>query len=217
MALKTLNTVLLLLLAIGIVLAYRAASVHRHLLAEQTRLEAEVGDLPIRDASKPHFHAIPTGEKMHFLWRVYFPVETGWQWKEDGYLQPWLPQEEPTEFVLRIRLRENDRGEVEVFSEKPGTASKGRLGNDKLDELLRAHWDELKVEQLGREKVAVVDLERVTTVLRVALPDALKERARLILDPYAWARIKDGLCLVQVGSELAFQEAEAKEKAADGP
>jgi len=51
------------------------------------------------------------------------------------------------------------------------------LGDKALAELLRDHWDKIRVEQLGAPELAVLGPNQPATVLRLTLPDDLRAEA----------------------------------------
>lgn len=215
MSIRTINRTLLAIIVIGLLLGLRAAIERRHLLAEQTRLQTKVGDLAISDPSKPHVRALPTGEEMHFAWHAHIPAGLAITWAK-GLDDPGSSlKSTETEFLVRVRLRADEQG-LQAFVKRPSTSGSHWLGGQELADLLHDHWGQIEVEQFGSDGVAVINVDQVTTVLRLTLPDDLKQEARHVLDEQTWKRIEEDIFVLYVGSDDAFQKARAKEPA-NGP
>jgi hypothetical protein len=88
---------------------------------------------------------------------------------------------------------------------------KFQLGDSKLAELLRRRWHEIRVEQLGSGSLAVVDTDEVATLLRLTLPDEMKQEAKEKLDADLFNRVEQALVVIEIGSGKAFSQVEAGE------
>jgi hypothetical protein len=206
MPIRLLNAVLLIATVIGGVFAYRAATKRQRLLTERTRLEKKVGSMPIGDPSKVHVRALETGEELHFAWRVYLPAffNSRWEYGSGGSSLSSHPATE--EFIARVRLRENEDGRLDVFTKLGGGSARLGLGNQQLADLLRDRWDEVRVEQLGSDGVAVIDADEIVTLLRLTLSDDLKREAAEKLEGHFAKRFQTVLFDVRFGPDQAFKQ-----------
>ncbi len=215
-SIRLLNTLLLIAAVVGGVLTYRAARVRRELLTEQHRLEQMVGSLQIDDPTKMHVLALDTGQPLHFAWRVYLPAGFKPQWrKNSGGGGSASSGGAACEFVARVRFRENDEGRLEVFTKLGSTSGRGGFGNRQLAELLHDRWDEIEVEQLGRDQLVVVESDEIATLVRLALSESLNQDAKQQLPKLFWKRYQATLFEYRVGSQSAFQKAETAESLTD--
>lgn len=209
MLIRLLNAVLLIAAVIGALLVYRASTTRQHLLTEKRRLEKMVGSLSVGDRSKLHVRAMETGDALHFAWRVYLPASFKVKWKYGSSGSSSSSSSIPREFITRVRLRESERGSLHVFIKQAGGSSRFEIGDEQLADLLRGRWDEVRVEQLASDVVAVVDADEVATLLRLTLSDDLKREADEKLDKHFAKRFETALLDVRFGSDQAFQKAAA--------
>ncbi|HYW80262.1 MAG TPA: hypothetical protein VE890_11825 [Thermoguttaceae bacterium] len=207
---RLLNTLLLIAAIIGGVTTYRSGETQRELLAEQNRLEQMVGSLHVDDLTKMHVRALDTGEPLHFAWRVYVPPGFKMRWESPNGGGSSSSQSDAREFVARIRFRESDDGILEVFTKEGGGSSRMGLGNQKLAAILHDRWDEIEVEQLGRDGQAVVEPDQVATLVRLNLSESLKEEAKGKLSQNMLKRYQELFFDYRVGSEEAFQKDDAE-------
>ncbi len=214
MLLRLLNLSLLIAAVIGGVLAYRVAVKHRGLSAEHRRLEAKVGSLPIEDPTRIHIRALDTDEECSFAWRVYVPAGLGIMWQHGGgSATSW--DIAARHFIAQLRIRQSENGCLEVFTSQAGGSGKFQLGNQALADLLRDRWSDISVEQLGTEGVVVLEPDTVATLLRLTLPDDLKQQAKRRVGEAVMRQFQAGLLDIRFGSDQAFQRAAEREEAAD--
>jgi hypothetical protein len=128
-----------------------------------------------------YLKALDTGDPLHFASRVHLPANTrlevrsrtssGWSGESWWFLQP-------RDFIVRVRLREDESGVVDIYTKFVNSSSRSRVGSPELARLLREHTHKLKVEQVGKPGVAVLDPKAMkpTVFLRVALPESLRDR-----------------------------------------
>ena len=206
MLIRLLNAVLLIAAVIGGVLAYRAAMERQRLLAERGRLEKKVGSLPIGDPSKAHVRALETGEPLHFAWRVYLPAASNLRWKCSSGGSSCSSSSGASDFIARVRVRENEQGRLDVFTKQGGGSARLGLGDEQLADLLRDRWNEIRVEQLGANGVAVIDANEVSTLLRLTLSDDLKREAAEKLEERVVKRFQTALFDVRFGPDRAFRQ-----------
>ncbi len=209
MSIRPLKAILLMAVVIGGVLTYLADTKHQELLTEHRRLEEKFLSLPLEDPSKMHVRALETGEELHFAWRVYSPAGYNCSWWNNGGGSGWQTTD-AEEAVVRVRLREDDDGVLRVFVKEVGGSCFLTLGNRQVTDLLRDRWDEVELEQLGSDGVAVVDADEVTTLLRLSLSDDLKwEFDRKLGADYA-QRFQRALLHVRFGPEEALRDQRKK-------
>jgi hypothetical protein len=175
------NVVDLALLTVGLVggmLAWKAGHERSRLEANYRRLAAAVGELPADDPALIYLKALDTGDPLHFAWRVHLPAKTRMDLRSGSGrsgLRGLISCSDPTDFIARVRLREDEPGHMSVYTKIMGGSSRSGIGSTGLARLLREHVQELMVEQVGKHGVVAIDpkAKKPTTLLRVALPESL--------------------------------------------
>jgi hypothetical protein len=81
--------------------------------------------------------------------------------------------------------------------------------------MLRDRWDEIQVEQLGSDNVVVLDEDKVATLLRLTLSEALKKEAVQKLDERTARHFRTALFEVRFGSKDAFEPTAKRRSAAN--
>jgi hypothetical protein len=66
---------------------------------------------------------------------------------------------------------------MQIYTKFAGGSGQGGFGDDSLANFLRGRWDQIRVEQLGAGKPAVLDMGKETLLLRLTLPDDLHNEA----------------------------------------
>ena len=112
---------------------------------------------------------------MHYAWRVYFPRNSRLILTDGAGSQSTSWSSDPDEFIARVRIREDDQGRLEIYSHFSGGSSRMSLGDKSLADLLRGRWDEVRVEQLGAGDVAAIDPGRPEVLLRLTLPETMRD------------------------------------------
>ena len=181
MARNGIDLVLLAVVLAGGVLAWRAGHERARLAAHHDRLVAAAGELPADDPTLIYIKALDTGDPLHFAWRVHLPAKThlevraraGGGWTGDSW-----SSSDPMDFIARVRFREDEQGVMNVYTRFAHGSSRSGVGGPELARLLREHARELKVEQVGKPGVAVLDPKgkTPTVLLRVALPESLRDK-----------------------------------------
>jgi hypothetical protein len=181
---RVFDLVLLAATVVGGVLAWQADREQSRLRGEFERLARKTGDLPIADPSRIHVRVLDTGEPLHFAWRVYIPPNYKQVLKgsSGGHSTTW--SQDARQAIARVRFREDEQGELQVYTRFPGGSSRSGLGDRSLAELLRGRWDEVLVEQLGAADVVAVAPDRPAVLLRLTLPGNLQDEARETLSPH---------------------------------
>jgi hypothetical protein len=62
------------------------------------------------------------------------------------------------------------------------------MGNTALAAVLRDRWNGLRVEQVGVDNVAVIDPGEDITLLRIVLPDELRDDVKAAIPDDEWQR-----------------------------
>jgi hypothetical protein len=178
--------VLIVAIAIGGYLAWQTGQERGRLQRTFDRLARKAGDLEIGDPTQVHLRAIPTGEPLHFAWRVYLPanypapfhVKAGAAIGRSG-----ASRSQPQELIARVRFREDENGVLNVYSKFAGGSRRMAVGEQAFATLLRGRWNEVVAEQFGADGVAAIDPDRPITLLRLRLPVNIQERAKTALSP----------------------------------
>jgi hypothetical protein len=183
---QVVELVLIVAIAIGGYLAWQTGQERARLQRTFDRLARKAGDLEIGDPNQVHLRAFPTGEPLHFAWRVYLPasyparvrVQTGRLFREASG-----SRSRPLEFIARVRFREDENGVLNVYWKFAGYDRRESVGDRAFATLLRGRWNELAAEQLGADGLVALDPDRMNTLLRLRLPADLQEYAKTALSP----------------------------------
>jgi hypothetical protein len=183
---RVVELVLIVVIAIGGFLAWRTDQERGRLQRAYDRLSRKAGDLEIGDPTRVHVRAIPTGEPLHFAWRVYLPanyparvhVSTGHSSAHGGG-----SRSQPQEFIARVRFREDENGVLHVYSKFANGSSRMGVGDRAFATLLRGRWNKVVPEQLGANGLVAIEPDRTMTLLRLRLPEDIQEGAKTALSP----------------------------------
>ncbi|MFO0892383.1 MAG: hypothetical protein U0790_24990 [Isosphaeraceae bacterium] len=186
---KLVDAILVCVTLIGAWFAWETGQERSRLERTYARMVAAVGDLPIGDPGKIHLRALETGEPLHFAWRVYFPANSNVRVSSPNGGFFTSSSSGATEFLARVRLRENAQGQIDLYTHFSGGSSRSTLFDPKLTKLLHGRWGEIRVEQLGSPDLAVLDPDKPAILLRLILPEDLQAEARKVLDEYDLKRI----------------------------
>lgn len=185
MARKILNFALIAAVVGGAVLACRTGAERNRLATIYQRLAQLTGDFPINDPSKAHFLALDAEEKRHYAWGIYLPPShaRNINFNHEVQLPPLTNGAAPTHSIVRVAINVTRAGRIMVFARYPGRRSRIlSLGDEALGDFLRNRWDEIRVERLGTDGVAVVEPDQSTVLLRLTMPDSMADKARRTLD-----------------------------------
>lgn len=181
----TRDLLLLLVLCLGGLLAWRADRERGRLQREHLRLAGMTGDLPIADPSKVYVRALETGDRLHFAWRVYLPPNYSQILKtKSGDLQSSSWSSGPSQFIARVRIREDKQGVLQIYTRFAGGSSTMRLGDQALGELLRGRREDIAVEQSGARGIVAIAPDQQAVLLRLTLPEDIQAAARKTLSPW---------------------------------
>ncbi len=160
---------------------------------ERSRLAAIIAAAPpppadfrIGDRSRRHVQAIRTLDPHQFAWLVHLPPGTAEARASTGDRIAGGDRIDHSEMVVRIGFRELPDAGFAIDARYDGHPATSRLGDAALGRLLRGRWDQLVVEQAGRDRPLVADSEAPTTLLRLALPPDLIAEARATLSLADW-------------------------------
>jgi hypothetical protein len=181
---RVVELVLIAAIAIGGYLAWQTGQERGRLQRTFDRLARKAGDLEIGDPNQVHLRAFPTGEPLHFAWRVYLPasyparvrVRTGQSSSDTSG-----SRSQSLEFIARVRFREDENGVLNVYWKFAGYGIRGAVGDRAFATLLRGRWNEVEVEQHGADGQVGLDPDRLITLLRLRLPADLQENAKTAL------------------------------------
>lgn len=177
---RLLELLLLPVLLLGGVLAWQSGRERSRLAARYDRLSRVAGELPIADPSKLYVQAIPTGEPLHFAWRVYAPANYRLIVRDRSGGESSSMSNNPNEFIARARIREEE-GVLYAYWRIAGGSSKTSFGDLSLVKFLRENGSAVRVAQLGSDGCNVIEPTQSATLLRLTLPDDAKKS----LSPYA--------------------------------
>lgn len=170
---------LLIVALVGGVLAWQTGRERIRLAERYDRLVKVAGELPIGDPSKVYFRALDTGEPLHFAWRVYLPRSYAQTIaSRSSTLLLASSSGRATECIARVRFRRDDRGNMEVYAHFTNVSTRATVGDERLADLMRGRWAEVRVEQLGSPNVAVLKPDQTAVLLRLALPDDIQAEIR---------------------------------------
>lgn len=183
---KAVEWLLIAAVLVGGVFAWLTGRERARLGAEYARLVKSAGDLTITDPDKIHILALDTGEPLHYAWRVYLPPKHKLRMDSasGGSRGSHVFSGGRGEFIARARLRvESGRGVVQVYRGIEYGSGTFSISNRKLTDLLAGHEREILAEQLGSGKVAVLDPDETSVLLRLRLPEGLEAKAQETFDP----------------------------------
>jgi hypothetical protein len=172
---------LLALTLTGLYLVWQTGQERAAARAEYERLSRLTGDLPLTDPNKVHVLALETGESLHFAWRVYLPPNRHFTARYHGGASSSL-QATPQQFIARVRFREQPAGRMQIYTKFAGGSGQMGFGDESLAAFLRGRWDQVQVEQLGSGKMAVLKPDEEAVLLRLTLPEDLRDQAASDVD-----------------------------------
>ena len=101
-----------------------------------------------------------------------------WGGKEVG-----IPIKGPLSFIANVRFREGETGVLRVWWGFEETAAVVSVGGAELNELLAGRWGDMKVEQLASDGRIVMKSGELNSLLRISMPDEMREEAQKVLSP----------------------------------
>jgi hypothetical protein len=200
---RAIDWLLLIAVLIGGALTWQTGRERSRLAETHARLARLTGDLPVADPAKVYVQALDTGEPRHFAWRVYYPpnytqvLRLSYGGGGTSYAS------NSSEFIARVVFREDERGLFQVYTHFSGGSSRSSFEDKVLAELLRGRWDKIRVEQLGAPKLAVLTPDQPAILLRLTLPDDLRDEARKRLNPDLQKRYVPVLYELKLGPETS--------------
>jgi hypothetical protein len=173
MARKFVDTLLIVAILVGGVMAWRTGRERSRLQREFERLTRRTGDLTISDPTRVHVRALQTHEPMHFAWRVYLPPNYPVRLTSSMGGSSGSASSASMEFIARARIRQDEQGDLQIYTHFSGGSSRSAVGDPSLAKRLRGRWDKVIVEQLGEAELVALDPDRQAVLLRITLPDEL--------------------------------------------
>ncbi len=195
------DLVLAVIIAIGSFFAWQTGWERYKLSKTVERLSAKTGDLLIADPSMVYVQALPTGEPLHFAWRVYLPANYKLNLREGSGGQTSSSSTSPSDFIARVRFREYESGDLHVYTRFEGGSSRSNLGDKTLARLLHNRWDKLQIKQLGADEVAVFAPNHAVTLLQLTLSEEMRQEARKTLAPDLQETYVPDLFKMELGPE----------------
>ena len=181
MRIRVLDGLLLIATIVGAVRLSDTTQTLHQLRNEYNRVVAYAGDMEIKDPDLLHIVALHSDDPWHFMWRVYVPANFNIPFHLDvgssgGMSSSW--NSGPTEFIARIRIKQNRAGQCELFKTFGSGSSLMSFGSPELMDFLNRHRHELKIEQAGVEGMQSINADTALTVLKISLPDELAAQAK---------------------------------------
>jgi hypothetical protein len=202
MKLTLLDIILLLVTAIGGLIALRTAQKYVQLRKEYTRLVQITGDLSIGDPKKLHLRAIETGDPMHFAWRVYEPPHFKWELRSIASRSSSSGLTRSRQFIARVRFRIDEEGVLKVYTRFLGGSSVARLGDERLATFLKDRWSKLRVQLLGSAGVVTMTQDDAASLLRLTMPDDMAVEARQVIAPGDQKRYVPNILDMELGPRV---------------
>jgi hypothetical protein len=190
---------IVVLLAVG-VWAWSTARERSRLQSEHDRLIQSIGELPISDPAKVQIRAIPTGEPLHFAWRVYLPANYPWTWRTSTGGDSSNSSSTSREFIARVRIRET-QGKLEVYDHELNGSSRGGLGDKALAQLIRGRTDQIRVKQLGTDQIVAIGPGETAVLLQLTLSEELEAEGRKTLDYFDNHSLNPVIFRLELGPE----------------
>lgn len=185
MRFRLLDFLLIALIVVGSFFAWLTGSKRYELSKTFERLSRKTGDLSIADLSLIYVQALPTQEPLHFAWRVYLPPNYNLNVRARSGGMSSFASAGARDFIARVRLRENENGQMEIYTHFAGGASRSGIGDVELCKLLHGRWGKIRVEQLGADQLAALNPSRSAVLLKLTMPDEMIAEARKVLPEHA--------------------------------
>lgn len=188
---KLLDAILLLITLAGGAMVWQTGREQARLQAKIETLTRAAGDFSVTDSSRIHVLALETGEPLHFAWHVYLPAnyELVQQVNQasPASISP-TRSVPPREFVVRVRIREDARGRLNLYEKMETTSTRGPFAHPAVAKVLHGRFDKVLVEQLGRPQLVSAGANERLDFLRLRLPADMEAEFRADLSPGEGAR-----------------------------
>jgi hypothetical protein len=197
---RLLDLLLLIALVVGGFLAWQTGRERSRLSHRYDMLVRKAGNSPVSDPSKVCIRAIDTGEPLHFAWHIYFPPNytQTLQTSAGGGMTSWGASS--SEFIGRVRFREDEQGDLRVYTHFGGGSGMMSFGNAGLAKLIRGRGRKIRVEQVGAEGPVTLDPSQSAVMLRLSLPEDMQAEARELLAPHDQKRFIPVLFELDLGT-----------------
>ena len=171
---RYLNLTLLVVALVGALTAYKTSQLLRSARVEHRRILQMAGALQISDPDEVWFVRFRSAVPGEYAWRFYVPPEllgpaNDFEDDEQG------PEE--NHFVSRVRFAYSPTGDFVVYTRFLNGWQVKELGPPGLAQFVRKHWSELVVEQAGRPYQQHFNPGTQQTLLRVTVPEHLRQAA----------------------------------------
>ncbi len=179
---RSVSLLLLTISLIGGYYAWQSGTERAGLMSQIARIEKRIGSFPIVDPTLVHVLAIETQQPLEFAWRIYLPANfkmTRVQTFNQSGSSSWgSSRSDASEFIARVVLREHN-GSLECFNSFNSSSGLSSTQSPIHAIAIREHWKNLKIDQLGKPTLAIIQPDEETTLLRISLPSELFESLNL--------------------------------------
>ncbi|MFO0904397.1 MAG: hypothetical protein U0939_15440 [Pirellulales bacterium] len=199
-----LEGVLILSILVGAVLAVRSGLRYRRISDQNVHLVRQTGRLQIDDPTRVHMLATPTGEPMHWLWRVYYPVgyspASGIKTMSGAMTSGGgSPTTTPQEFWLRVRLRETSPGTMQIYSSYASGSSLSGLEDGPIRKEFPNWWNDIEIEQLAIDEPLTYGVDEGAVYLTLRFPPHRLKEIEQKLGVEARRRYEKGIVRCYLG------------------
>ena len=177
------NVVLVLAALLGLSLAARETLLKKDLSREYEILAAEVGYLESTGEPGVQVIALPTEDPRHFRWRIVVPENETFVCKTSVAWDRSVPMEGPVSFIAHVRFRDGENGCLKAWWDLKRSWGTTDMGGAQLYEFLNGRWDEMEIEQLASDGRVTVRSGQLSSLLRISMPDQMREDAQKVLSP----------------------------------
>lgn len=176
---RVVDGVLLLVILVGSIMAWRTDRERARLQAEFQRLARITGNFTVDDPSKIYIQALETGEPLHFAWRIHLPPATTRTLQNHGLGgvgETWV--NDAGDFIARVRFLEGKEGRLGIYEHLGSTSMQRDYGNQELAALLHGRWDKIRVELPDSHNVRVIERNATVLLVRLTLPADIEAESR---------------------------------------
>ena len=195
------NVVLVFAALVGLSLAARETLLRKDLSREYGILAAEVGYLESTGEPGVQVIALPTKDPRHFRWRIFVPENETVVWENSVVWDRSEPMEGPLSFIAHVRFRDGENGCLKAWWDLERSWGTTDMGGSRLYEFLKGHWDEMEIEQLASDGRVTVQSGQLSSLLRISMPDQMREDAQKALSPQNLKWYVPELFQLQLGTD----------------
>ncbi len=210
------NVVLVLAALLGLSLAARETLLRKDLSREYGILAAEVGYLESTGEPGVQVIALPTEDPRHFRWRIVVPENETFVCKTSVAWDRSVPMEGPLSFIAHVRFRDGENGCLKAWWDLKRSWGTTDMGGAQLYEFLKGRWDEMEIEQLASDGRVTVRSGQLSSLLRISMPDQMREDAQESLSPQNLKWYVPELFHLQLGSDAEIGGSARTDASASG-